>query len=105
MSGTTKLPLVIVALFVTLGCEQSQTSATKETVQIYESHCGSCHEVGAANAPRRGDDHQWSKRLKKGEDQLITSVKAGLVAMPPKGGCERCSDDDFRAVIRYMSND
>ncbi len=98
-------PLLIgaAALCLFSGCDRAEPEASAKTVTQYESHCSSCHEVGAANAPRRGDAHQWSKRLKKGEARLVASVKKGLVAMPPRGGCNDCNDEDFKALIRYMA--
>ena len=85
------------------GCDRSDTQVSQKTVELYGTHCARCHEVGAANAPRNGDTKAWAKRLKKGEDALITSVKEGLVAMPKMGDCASCTDDDFRQLIQYMS--
>ena len=87
------------------GCDKGKAQASTKTTAQYDQYCAACHEVGAANAPRRGDAHQWGKRLKKGEAQLLGSVKTGLVAMPAKGGCTTCTDDDFRALIQYMAQE
>ncbi len=102
--GTTH-SLAFLAILAVLGCEESRPTASPKTVKQYQSHCASCHEVGAANAPRRGDEHQWGKRMKKGTDQLVESIKVGLVAMPPRGGCTECSDEDFKALIHYMAHE
>lgn len=96
--------LTALVLSCALGaCNEVKGTASTKTLQQYETFCSSCHEVGAANAPRRGDAQQWSKRLRKGEEQLVKSINRGLVAMPPKGGCAECSESDFRALIHYMS--
>ncbi|MCH2111184.1 MAG: c-type cytochrome [Polyangiaceae bacterium] len=71
-------------------------------MQLYEQHCARCHDVGAANAPRRGEAQAWEKRLRKGYPTLIKNINSGLVAMPPKGGCAECTDADFDALIHYL---
>lgn len=37
-------------------------------------------------------------------DALVASVKSGLNAMPPKGMCFDCTDEDYVALITYMSS-
>jgi cytochrome c5 len=39
----------------------------------------------------------------KGMDALVASVNTGLNAMPPKGMCFDCTDDDYKALIEYMA--
>jgi len=34
---------------------------------------------------------------------LVKAVNTGLNAMPPKGMCFDCSDEDYAALITYMS--
>jgi cytochrome c5 len=69
----------------------------------YKQTCGLCHASGAANAPKTANAADWAPRLEKGMDALIMSVEKGLNAMPPKGMCMDCSDEDFKALIVYMS--
>lgn len=97
------LSIALAASYAAFACKGSEATASPKTIRQYDTFCSSCHEVGAANAPRRGDAHQWGKRLRKGEEQLLKSINNGLVAMPPKGGCSECNDADFRALIQYMS--
>lgn len=70
---------------------------------IYEQHCSVCHRDGLAGAPKFQNADDWKKRLegKKIEELLASSIK-GLNAMPPKGTCSECSDDDLKAAINYM---
>jgi cytochrome c5 len=35
---------------------------------------------------------------------LLQHVKNGIRAMPPKGMCMDCTDADYKALIKYMSN-
>ena len=39
----------------------------------------------------------------KGTDALVASVVNGMNAMPPKGMCFDCSNEDFKALIEYMA--
>jgi len=69
----------------------------------YAKSCQVCHANGAANAPKTGDAAAWEPRMAKGMDVLVKSVAGGLNAMPPKGMCFDCSDDDYKALIEYMA--
>ncbi len=69
----------------------------------YNKSCAVCHASGAANAPKTGDAEAWAPRLEKGTEALVQSVHNGLNAMPPKGMCFDCSDEDYAALIEFMS--
>ena len=53
-------------------------------------------------APKLGDKDAWAPRIAKGNDALFSWVKNGLKAMPPKGTCMSCSEDELRAAMEYM---
>lgn len=65
--------------------------------------CISCHLSGAANAPKTHDLAAWEPRMAKGMDTMVASVKDGLNAMPPKGLCFDCSDEDYQRLIKFMA--
>lgn len=69
----------------------------------YNKSCAICHASGAANAPKTGDAEAWAPRMAKGMEVLVASVNNGLNAMPPKGMCFDCSDEDYKALIEYMA--
>lgn len=70
---------------------------------IYEQHCSICHRDGLAGAPKFRVAADWQPRLdKKNLDELIGSAIKGLNAMPMKGTCTECSEEDFKNVIQYM---
>lgn len=69
----------------------------------YNMYCVACHGTGAAGAPKVGDTAAWAPRIAAGADALVTSVKAGKNAMPPKGLCNDCTDAEFKELIQYMS--
>lgn len=70
--------------------------------QIYNTACVACHISGVAGAPKVGDAEAWEAREAKGMDALIKSVTNGLNAMPPKGACGYCDEEDFKAAIQFM---
>ena len=69
----------------------------------YAASCGACHAYAAAGAPKTGEAAQWEPKLVKGMEALVASVKNGLGVMPAGGMCTTCSDDDYKALIGYMS--
>ena len=69
------------------------------------AHCGACHTPGVLGAPKIGDAAAWKTRAdaKGGVDGLLKSAIAGINAMPPKGTCATCSDDELKGAIKKMS--
>ena len=49
-----------------------------------------------------GDAGAWESRLEKGMDVLMSNVINGVGAMPARGICMTCSDDDLQAIVNYM---
>ena len=80
--------------------EVSDGGATGQ--KIYKQSCQACHANGVANAPKPGDKAAWAPRIATGMDAMLAVAKKGKGAMPPKGTCMGCSDDDLKAAIEYM---
>ena len=70
--------------------------------QIYKQSCQGCHATGAAGAPKLGNKEAWAPRIATGVDAMLAVAIKGKGAMPPKGACASCSDDDLKAAIEYM---
>jgi cytochrome c5 len=72
--------------------------------QKYMASCFACHSTGAAGAPKVGDGFaaEWTPRMEKGMDAVVTNAINGINTMPPKGLCFDCNDDDLRAIVQYM---
>ena len=70
--------------------------------QVYNASCLACHSVGVAGAPKVGDNAAWVDRAAKGIDGLLATAISGVNAMPPKGTCADCSDEELKAAIEYM---
>jgi cytochrome c5 len=78
--------------------------AARSAKTIYQNSCFACHGTGAAGAPKLGDAGAWAPRAALGIDALLASAKTGKGAMPPKGMCMDCADDELKATIEYMLN-
>ena len=81
----------------------SAQATEQAIVDKYNKSCIACHASGAAGAPVTGNAEQWAPRMEKGMDVLVANVANGMNAMPPKGMCNDCSDDDFKALIEHMA--
>jgi len=88
---------------MTAGLASAGFAADEAIVGKYSQSCGICHASGAAGAPKTGSAEDWAPRLEKGMDALVESVTKGLNAMPPRGMCNDCTPDDYKALISYMS--
>ena len=120
-------PALVLLMLLGTGCSEKETTPTQEAApaqaptesqaadkpadtqiasadgqKIYQKSCQACHASGAAGAPKLGDKDAWAPRIAKGNDALLSSVKNGLKAMPPKGTCMSCSEDELRAAMEYM---
>jgi cytochrome c5 len=77
-------------------------TALADGQQVYQASCQACHATGAANAPKLGDKEAWAPRIAQGMDALLASAMNGKNAMPPKGACASCTEDDLKAAVEYM---
>ncbi len=83
--------------------DNKSTSTEKAGQQTYERYCVVCHKDGLAGAPRFRTELDWQSRLKgRSLDDLVASSLKGLNAMPVKGTCMKCTEDDLKAAISYM---
>lgn len=69
----------------------------------YQKSCKLCHDGGLMGAPKTGDVAAWAPRLEKGNDVLLKHIKEGFNAMPPKGTCADCTDEEFLKLVEKMS--
>ena len=69
----------------------------------YKQSCSVCHAMGVAGAPKAFDKAAWEPRMATGMDAMVTSVTNGKGAMPPKGLCNDCTADQYKALIQHMA--
>ena len=87
------------------GAVASAGGAARSGDEVYGKFCTACHGSGLLNAPKTGDSAAWSARADAsgGLDGLLKNAISGINAMPPKGTCADCSDDELKAAIQHMS--
>ena len=72
---------------------------------IYQQFCELCHAMKPlvnVAAPRIGVNTDWDWRLKQGMNAMIERINLGVRAMPPRGGCFECSDEQLKEAVEYM---
>lgn len=81
---------------------ETASAGPRSGVQVYNKSCVACHSVGVLGAPKLQDSADWAPRISKGLDTLVEHAIKGFNAMPPKGTCGDCSDDEIKAAIEHM---
>jgi cytochrome c5 len=71
---------------------------------IYKEACSVCHSSGVANAPKLGDQAVWKKLIGEGQVIITAHGYVGVRAMPPRGGKEELSVEQFAEALNYMVN-
>nr|WP_246077642.1 c-type cytochrome [Neptunomonas concharum] len=79
----------------------ASTGGARSGEDVYKASCASCHAIGVAGAPKYGTS-EWADRGAKGIDALLKTAISGINAMPPRGTCATCSDDELKVAIEYM---
>jgi cytochrome c5 len=72
-------------------------------MQLLTAKCVQCHAVPHTGSPLMGRAGDWRAVLAQGEDVTLVNVVQGLRGMPPLGYCSACSEDDLRALIRFIA--
>ena len=87
------------------GAAAAAGGAARSGSDVYGKFCTACHGSGLLNAPKSGDKAAWSARADAagGLDGLLKHAISGINAMPPKGTCGNCTDDELKAAIQHMS--
>ena len=85
--------------------EPAAASAGRSADEIITKHCGVCHTTGLVGAPITGETAVWQERAdaKGGLEGLLATSITGLNAMPPKGTCSDCTDEELMGAIKSMS--
>lgn len=71
-------------------------------VKHFCSTCHAAHPLIVLGAPRMGYPEDWVERLKQGDAILWRHTTEGLHAMPARGGCFECSDDQLKKAITVL---
>ncbi|ARS47059.1 MULTISPECIES: c-type cytochrome [Pseudomonadaceae] len=88
-----------------VGAVAVAAGGARSTDDIIAKHCNACHAAGVLGAPKIGDTAAWKERAdhQGGLDGILAAAISGINAMPPKGTCADCSEDELRDAIKKMS--
>ncbi|MCH8551637.1 MAG: c-type cytochrome [Natronospirillum sp.] len=81
---------------------QLASASARSGQEVYDQSCAACHNSGAAGAPRMGASEWQTRYDEKGFDMLVANSISGIGAMPPRGGCADCSDEEIEASVQYI---
>ncbi|MDN6320021.1 MAG: c-type cytochrome [Marinobacter sp.] len=81
---------------------ESASSGPRSGSEVYDAVCMACHTTGAAGAPVIGDADAWAPRIDQGMETLISHAINGYNAMPAKGGCADCPDEEIEAALEHI---
>lgn len=70
--------------------------------EIYTGKCAACHGSGVLGAPKFGTNEMQLRLDEKGMETLMSHAINGFNAMPPRGTCADCSDEEIQAAVDHM---
>jgi cytochrome c5 len=73
--------------------------------KIFAEYCSACHSPNAEiplHAPRIGYKKDWQKFKNMRFEDLFKLAMVGYGAMPARGGCFECTDEQLKQAIKYM---
>jgi cytochrome c5 len=89
---------------IEFGAAGVAASGPRSGEEIVNSACAACHQAGAANAPKIGDQAAWAPRIKSGLNGMLAVAIKGKGAMPPRGGATDLSEFELARAIVHMAN-
>jgi mono/diheme cytochrome c family protein len=105
------VPIVVEPL-VFEGGPASQAAASASSLSgadIYSQTCAACHgDNGKGTVPGAPNFTRTDGPMSQSDETLFKHIKLGFkssgspMAMPPKGGNMRLTDDDIRTVVAYI---
>ncbi|MCG6200689.1 c-type cytochrome [Psychromonas antarctica] len=78
-------------------------SGPRSGEKVYNTYCVACHATGAAGAPLKGDALAWKPRVDQGMETLVKHATEGFNAMPARGTCADCSDEEIAATVKFLT--
>ena len=103
LSGASLLQ-TIGLIFLVFGATSTLQAAgeIRSGKQVYDASCGACHTAGVLQAPRLGNQEDWSAREQQGLELLLSHAINGFKNMPAKGGNPTITDEEIKNAVVYM---
>lgn len=86
----------------TVATAAAAVSEARSGEAVYNTACTACHSTGAGGAPKLGDVAAWAERIAQGNESLYNNAINGLNAMPAKGLCMDCSEEEIKLSVDYL---
>lgn len=94
------------ACAATAGATLAQADAGFDVEGTYRQYCAMCHDSGMVGAPLLNDTTFWSARIDEiGYDTILQNAISGINAMPPRGMCMDCGDEQLDELVTYLLGD
>jgi cytochrome c5 len=93
------LALALAVPLAAAGSEQTPLTAE----QLFARTCRACHQTGHMGAPRLGDRAAWQPLVRQGQAAITAQGWVGLRRMPPRGGDDEATLEEFARVVAYMA--
>ncbi len=74
----------------------------QEVVKHFCATCHAAHPLVPLGAPRIGYKGDWVSRIAQGKAVLLRHTSEGFNAMPARGGCFECSDEQLERAIAVL---
>jgi cytochrome c5 len=102
MPRRARLPHASLAVLLALGAGAACADDAR-TAQLFAANCAQCHLRPGIGAPMAGAAAEWTERVARGEEALLKNVVEGIGGMPPLGYCSACTEDELRALTRFVA--
>ncbi|MBL9096848.1 MAG: cytochrome c5 family protein [Alphaproteobacteria bacterium] len=118
MSSILKPSVIVVSIAIVTSCGDPAPVETLEAkiaraeallppdpnlAEKYGRSCRTCHVNPESGAPLTGDLQAWSARFAQGASTIASNTRDGIRAMPPRGQCFDCSEDDLWRLTLFMA--
>jgi len=87
---------------IVIASSENSEKAKRSGEEIYSANCQGCHSSGVMGSPKYASLEDWAPRIDLGLEKLTLSAIAGKGAMPARGTCMDCSDNEIKLAVQYM---
>jgi cytochrome c5 len=81
----------------------AQADEPESGEHVYRETCASCHATKFDKAPQLGDRKAWAPLIEEGQHILTAHAWVGVRNMPPRGGDNDLSLEEFARATAYMA--
>ena len=81
----------------------AQADEPESGEHVYRETCAACHATKFDKAPQLGDRKAWAPLIAEGQDILRAHAWGGVRNLPPRGGDNDLSLEEFGRATAYMA--